>query len=168
MSKANEYVCEFLENGEDIPIGALINYMLEEFPEGNFLYNCYRYIKETYNDNERWTIDYIIEQAYSTFRYEVLKWCGCGDVEMSNRTLLHVLESIYNEPEGKKYLDYMEQYFGITSVYDNPLLLLVAYNLDAVGLTEHGSSIGGAWLTTKGQVCKWLLRKLDEKGDLDV
>ena len=52
--------------------------------------------------------------------------------------------------------------FGVDNVYDNNLLLCLAYTLDAAELTEHGSSIGGAWLTEEGRMFLWLLEQNEE------
>jgi hypothetical protein len=47
--------------------------------------------------------------------------------------------------------------FGVQTVYDNELLLCLAYTLDAAEFTEHGSGIGGAWITSEGKMFLWLL-----------
>ena len=55
--------------------------------------------------------------------------------------------------------------FGVESVYDNELLLCFAYAMDAAEFTEHGSSIGGAWITEEGEMFLWLL---EQNKELDV
>ena len=49
--------------------------------------------------------------------------------------------------------------FGVKYVYDDKLLLCLAYTLDAAGFTDHGSSISGAWLTDEGKMFLWLLEQ---------
>ena len=57
-----------------------------------------------------------------------------------------------------------EDKFGVKFVYDDKLLLCLAYTLDAAGFTDHGSSIGGAWLTDEGKMFLWLL---EQNRDID-
>ena len=47
----------------------------------------------------------------------------------------------------------LEEKFHHGHVCDDPLLQFMAYLLDDKGLTEHGTSINGAWLTDEGEVC---------------
>lgn len=98
------------------------------------------------------------------FYFEKLNWCGCGapvDVKREILKYFSILEwwssdthndHLYNE-KCKRY----REAFGVDSVYDNPLLLALAYSMDAAGFTEHGSSIGGAWLTTEGEMFLYVL-----------
>ena len=57
--------------------------------------------------------------------------------------------------------------FGVDDIYGNPLLMVLAYAMDAAGFTDHGSSIGGAWLTDEGKMFLYVLRnnKEVEEGD---
>ena len=45
--------------------------------------------------------------------------------------------------------------------------MALAYAMDAAGFTDHGSSIGGAWLTDEGKMFLFVLRnnKEVEEGD---
>lgn len=42
--------------------------------------------------------------------------------------------------------------FVCTQEKKNELLLCLDYALDAAGFTDHGSSIGGAWITKKREM----------------
>lgn len=42
-----------------------------------------------------------------------------------------------------------------------------AYTLDAIGLTEHGSGIGSAWLTEEGEMFLWLLNQNEKLKEAD-
>lgn len=64
--------------------------------------------------------------------------------------------------------DILEIHFGVTSIYNNPLLLCLAYTMDAAEFTEHGTGIGGAWLSDRGKIYLWLLNKMKEIGGYDL
>ena len=51
----------------------------------------------------------------------------------------------------------------IDDVYGDPLYLYLAYDLDRVGCIEHGSSIGGAWITEFGEAVLTLFSKYIEE-----
>ena len=72
------------------------------------------------------------------------------------------------QARSKKNRNLMMARFGVESVYDNELLLCLAYTMDAAGFTEHGSSIGGAWISEEGEMFLWLLERdeelMEEKG----
>lgn len=69
-------------------------------------------------------------------------FCGCGMPENAIECLrdLLALHPLYdNRPAFE------------SKIPDDGLQYLVLYTLDHFGLTEHGTGIGGAWLTPKGQ-----------------
>ena len=94
--------------------------------------------------------DELVQCCSDFFYYEVLGWCGCGTPEKAKRCVRDYLYALSILPEKRERL---KQRFGTEYIYDNELLLCLAYMLDAHGLTEHGGSIGGAWLTRTGEVC---------------
>lgn len=112
-----------------------------------------------------------IEESIKWFYYELLGWCGCGDPKEAFGAVRDYLSLVNYRDEHKTeenqnytrkdYDDacaYCKEKFGSDSVYDNPLLLCLAYTMDDKELTEHGSSIGGAWLTGIGEMLLALLR----------
>ena len=124
------------------------NYIVKKYPE-----SCFALNKETEH-----------EDCIGFFYYEKLKWCGCGrpeDALEAVRKLLKCHEN-FDDREERFKQNFGE---GVKSVYDNELLLCLAYTLDAAGLTEHGGGIGGAWLTDEGEMLLWLL---ENKPDLEV
>lgn len=161
MTSNIEYqICtEFLDQGKDIPIGSLVKYMLEVFSDSCFSTNYGK------NNDFRWSDELIIKNAYDVFRYEVLGWCGCGDVKGSDDTVRYFLTAM-NGWDNRS--DILEIHFGVTSVYNNPLLLCLAYTMDAAEFTEHGTGIGGAWLSDRGKIYLWLLNKMKEIGGYDL
>lgn len=104
------------------------------------------------------------------FYYEKLNWCGCGAPEDVKREILKYFSILewWRDSDAHKDRSYHEkckryrEAFGVDNVYENPLLLALAYSMDAAGFTEHGSSIGGAWLTTEGEMFLFVLRNNDE------
>jgi hypothetical protein len=100
--------------------------------------------------------------------YGKLKWCGCGRPEAVLAFLRDVLQAIsdfhtaeWGTPELEAAL--AREMSLLPS--DNPLALGFRYMLDALGLTEHGGSIFGAWLTEEG---RYTLSILTACEDFDV
>jgi hypothetical protein len=137
------------------------------------LENITKYIMESY-PNSCMAVNYnglyepTLEECIDFFYYEKLKWCGCGDPDMAKRVVrdyLRILneDDLYykktnnaNNAYSRKCKMFSER-FGVQTVYDNELLLCLAYTLDAAEFTEHGSGIGGAWITSEGKMFLWLL-----------
>lgn len=98
------------------------------------------------------------------FYFEKLNWCGCGSPNDAKRAIYQYLKIVacntYDNHTKYSYEEICKQYttaFGVKNVYENPLLLALAYTLDAAGFTEHGSSVGGAWTTGEGEMFLYLL-----------
>jgi len=158
---------EFIDQGKEIPEDSVIYYLKTYFPESCFSCNYTQYSSLSYDD--------IYEELYKTFRYEVLNWCGCGTPEEANKQVVKYLNLIdipwrdkYDnalenlKDFNRKYAEYKElckKYFDCEEIYDNPLLLCLAYTMDAAGFSEHGSSIGGAWITSRGKIYRYAIMK---------
>lgn len=126
------------------------DYIVKTYPESCLAYNY----NDTYYEEQ------LIEECENFFYYEKMNWCGCGEpdtVKMVVKDYLEVINNKYNDNDIN-----FENKFGVKSVYDNNLLLCLAYTIDAAGFTEHGSSIGGAWLTDEGEMFLWLLQQNKE------
>lgn len=69
--------------------------------------------------------------------------CGCGSPTSVSESLCRLLElhPMYEHREE------VEAYFN----HNDGLECLVLYMLDHLGLTEHGGSVCGGWLTDKGK-----------------
>jgi len=136
------------------------NYITRKYPDCCLAYNIknHDYYKEE-----------LIEECEKFFYYEKLNWCGCGDPETAKKVIRDFLRILYdykkedniNSAYQKKCKNLKER-FGVDNVYDNELLLCLAYTLDAADLIEHGSSIGGAWTTDEGDMFLWLLNQNNE------
>lgn len=86
---------------------------------------------------------YVLDALVST----ELGWCACGNPEDVDRMML-------------TYLEWAEARFDKQSEvsWDTPLdnvsddaKFLLAYIADGLDWTEHGGSVGGAWLTDEGK-----------------
>ena len=73
--------------------------------------------------------------------------CGCGQPELFYQAVIELLE----------YYGQSERIPGW--VYEEKHRYFVANVLDHLELTEHGSSIGGAWLTDAGREALAFLRE---------
>lgn len=136
-------------------IQKILDYIIDTYPD-----SCLAWKK----DNEPFShVAYTSEECIDFFFHERLKWCGCGWPEGAKRCIrdfLDILSIDYVDAEGyKKRAAAMKQRFGVESVYDNELLLCLAYALDAAEFTEHGSGIGGAWLTEEGKMFLYALKQ---------
>lgn len=132
-------------------VNEIKDYIIKTYPESCLAYN--------YNDS--YSEELLIEECEDFFYYEKLNWCGCGDPDMAKAVIRDYLEAVKAKFDSK--VDFKEK-FGVISVYDNRLLLCLAYALDAAGFSEHGSSISGAWLTNEGKMFLWLL---EQNKDID-
>ena len=113
---------------------------------------------------EDWYEESLIEPLMDYYMYEELNLCGCGipeDTYEIIRRYLHIREDYYTDKI--EYKDVLERYKTDLHIKDDDslqagLLQFMMYVLDHKGFTEHGSSIGGCWLTNKGRM---LLTVLD-------
>lgn len=113
---------------------------------------------------EDWYEEYLVKPLMDYYMYEELDLCGCGcpeDTYEVIRRYLHIRNDWY---ENKlQYDDVIAKYKTDLHINDDDLiqaglLQFMMYVLDEKGFTEHGSGIGGCWLTDKG---KRLLTVLD-------
>lgn len=91
-----------------------------------------------------------------TFWYGKAQMCGCGDpplvLAMIRDELAHCSIRIANRP----------------SLPATPERHLLAYSLDAWGLTEHGTSLAWPWLTDEGEELLAAMQSVDLDAALDV
>jgi len=165
----NQICEEFLDQGKDIPDGQIVKYLTECFPDSCFARN--------YTQYSALSCDEPVVELYNYFRYEVLNWCSCGQPEEADKQVVKYLnlvdipwrgeEDAYFDSKYKANQKLCKEYFGCESVYDNPLLLCLAYTMDAAEFTEHGSGIGGAWIEPKGKIYRYAIQKhLELEGEV--
>ena len=127
-------------------VNEIKEYIVKTYPESCLAYNY----ADSYSEEQ------LIEECENFFYYEKLHWCGCGAPNMAKEVIRDYLEVVKVKFDSNA--DFEEK-FGVKFVYDDKLLLCLAYTLDAAGLTDHGSSIGGSWLTDEGKMFLWLLKQ---------
>lgn len=82
--------------------------------------------------------------------WEKLGICGCGDPEAVRAWLVRVLSVLKLSDEPRPGLDATFAAFGLTK--EQPELFQAVHSwLDVAGITEHGGSIYGAYLTEGGE-----------------
>lgn len=120
-------------------INEIKDYIINKYPDSCLAYNY----------NSSYYEELLIEECENFFYYEKLNWCGCGDPDRAKKVVRDYLEVVNDKFDSNT--DFYEK-FGVKYVYDDKLLLCLAYTLDAAGFTDHGTSISGAWLTNEGKM----------------
>lgn len=148
-----------MENTFDIKqrLNKIADYIIQKYPDSCLAHNG----KDDFS---------LQEDIQNFFYFERLGWCGCGDPEAVMReickyfSILDWRDSIrhYEREMYNKLCKKFREAFGVESIYDNPLLMALAYAMDAAGFTDHGTSIGGAWLTDEGKMFLYVLRNNKE------
>lgn len=111
----------------------------------------YKHFKEDVENN---TID--DEDFIKDFFICVFNFCGCGCLQLSARFIKEVL-NCFEEEEGLSphlNLDKLKEYTNNEGITD-----FILHFLDVYGITEHGSSVYGSWLTIEGQKLKEYLNE---------
>jgi len=72
-------------------------------------------------------------------------FCGCGRPEDASKTLLRILE-LHPLYDHRAELE--------AWITDEGVLELLLHTLDSFDLTEHGGTVGGAWLSAKGEAVR--------------
>lgn len=105
------------------------------------------------------------------FYYDTLKWCGCGNPEdaltfmrdvleiMHLRSEENMTEAIFDRQGDAPWTKRTQELDALLG--GGALGLSYLYVLDSFGLTEHGGSIGGSWLTPEGERILTLLKSRD-------
>lgn len=112
----------------------------------------------------------LIEPLLNFYMHEKMDMCGCGTPEDTYEVIRRYLRIRKNcFAEKLSWEDVVERYetnlhMNYSDSMNYGMLQLLAYVLDSYGFTEHGSSVGGCWLTKDGER---LLTVLDAWHDLE-
>lgn len=134
-----------------------MKYIINTYPDGcaayNWLQGCYNEILTDKRLPEEYEIRYIVEDCLSEFNDD-LGLCGCGSPEETYEVIRRILNiQSSNANWGTRQRQFSEICNAdIDNENYNGLIQFVLYILDDKGFLEHGSSIGGAWLTKKGEI----------------
>lgn len=108
------------------------------------------------------------EQFVDDFWFNTLGWCGCGNPNVVLTQLRDTLQLLHDRSEsrheGKNFWNAGTDklYVHLELNTDKAWLgYIVLYILDKHGLTEHGSTIAGSWLTPEGLVLLEKLKAVD-------
>ena len=146
---------------------------IAEYIKKNYPNSCI-----AYNDRDNHTSGCeLVQEIADFFSYEIIKICGCGSPEdtiICIRDYLQILSDKFanKDVEMEKWHQIcadsrkrMLEKFNAEYVTDNPLLQFMAYMLDDKGLTEHGSSVDGSWITDLGKMCLYVYNLLVLDGE---
>ena len=108
---------------------------------------------------EDWYEDYLIDELMDHFSYEIMDMCGCGSPDYTYemiRRVLHIRKEWFETddmPYDVKVKRYEENlHINYENTMNYGMLQFVLYMLDSKGIVEHGSSIGGCFLTELGKM----------------
>lgn len=136
-------------------------YIVTKFPNCCMAYN---YGDVEFKECEK---GLLIKELSDYFWTEHMLLCNCGVPDICQEKIkryLQVLKDWASADTSHKFgirqNGFMNN-FGVESVYDDALLLFLAYALDSYGFTEHGTSIGTAWITDFGRMYLDVLNEVD-------
>jgi hypothetical protein len=104
------------------------------------------------------TRENVLDHVYKLF-YGDLGLCACGNPESAYSLVRDLLALA---PFHKRTHAEIANLIGTEGAYH-----LVLGQLDGAGLIEHGSSIGGSWLTPKGEWCLAALRTIPDWSEIE-
>ena len=154
---------------KDYTILEIVEYVLDKEPDSCLSHNIHHY--GNYKEySEEMIEETFLEQLDDFFTYEIIDLCSCGTPNNCKKDILNLLNILYNKkinPNSNEAYEIktqqLKETFNARTVYDNSLLLFMVYILDSKGLLDHGSSIGGAWITDLGNMCRIIYNKTLEK-----
>ena len=88
----------------------------------------------------------------------IIGLCGCGSHDELAKKTWVIFKAIVTEQENKYEL-----------IYENELNEFIAHMLNHKELLEHGTSVGGSWVTEKGQkVYDWITNQQSKMSDIKM
>ena len=123
------------------------------------------YIKRQDKEFEQYDDDLTAIIKY--YYYEKLGWCGCGTPADALEAVAEYLQSVTLKEIDERNAYYKDHY-GCDRLWNNKLLMCLAYTLDNAGFTDHGSSINWCWLTDDGEYFLWAINQAIKEDCLDL
>jgi len=118
-------------------------------------------MKNEFTDCRGKTTSQTIE-SLEQFWYDEMRFCGCHAPAQVLKGLRDILQKLHSSLESA----------GTSEPYlpddDDATAWFMLYVLDAHGLTEHGGSIAGAWLTATGEELLNLLNAVTDWENYDL
>jgi hypothetical protein len=87
----------------------------------------------------------------------MLDFCGCGAPDAAGKFLMNTLQGMKDFHDSKITWEERDAKFS-----DEGVRYFVYYILEKEGLTEHGTSVNGSWLTDKGNEILTYLKEIYE------
>ena len=146
-------------------LSEIAEFVVEKYPD------CCMAVNNDVNKGcrEDWYEEYLIDPLMDFFSFELLDMCGCGYPEDTHELIRKIL-TIRSEWQDKKisYEEIKNRYKNDVDLDDSNnnhygALQFILYILDAYGIVEHGSSIGGCWLTDLGKMYLTVLNAWHER-----
>lgn len=108
--------------------------------------------------------EYWVEELYSLFTHEIMNLCGCGSPELTDDIIRKLLKVRFDyKHNNMAYEERCGREKEIFNIEDEDILYgtvqFFLYVLDDKGMLEHGSSIGGSWITDLGEKYLYILDK---------
>jgi hypothetical protein len=133
-------------------IKEIAEYIIEKYPGSCLAQNVTKYGHGYLLEDD----EMLTEELASFFAYDLLGLCGCGNPEDAWDVIRRVLR-IRSLCREREYDEIKQMYkdelrLDIDNDVDWGILQFILYILDDKGLVEHGSSIGGCWLTELGEM----------------
>ncbi len=135
-------------------LSEIAEYVVEKYPDCCMA--CNNVIK--IGCREDWYEEYLIDELMNFFSYEIVDMCGCGVPEDTYEIIRRLLNIRLEWQDDKlKYEDVQQRYkeelkLDTSDDIHYGVLQSVLYMLDSCKIVEHGSSIGGCWLTELGKM----------------
>lgn len=155
--------------------GAMLSFLEENLDEEDKtlghgeLGMSYYDIKHAYEHDENPNVEDMLLYFRQVFYYDVLVFCGCGCPSEAIDFVLYFLNCFIDEQwketilldlfslkECLKGLKGFDDESGIPCVVE-----FMLHYLDKLGLSEHGSSVYGSWLTDAGIMWREVLRRTE-------
>ena len=155
--------------------GAMLSFLDENLDEEDKtlghgeLGMSYYDIKQAYEHDENPDMEDILSYFRRVFYYDVLVFCGCGNPSKALDFVLYFLNCFVDEQwKGTILLDRFNlkeclkglKGFGDESDIPCSVEFMLHY-LDKLGLSDHGSSVHGSWLTDAGIMWREVLRRTE-------
>ena len=149
-------------------LSEIAEYIVKKYPDCCMVENH----TVTNGCREDWYEEHLIDPLMDFFSYEIIDMCGCGSPEDTLemiRRLLHIRNNWHDGDNSKKSWEQKNEQYNIQlhinyeDEMNYGLLQFVMYMLDKCGILEHGSSIGGCWLTELGKMYLEVLDKWSEQ-----
>ena len=112
------------------------------------------------------------KKCIEEFWIDEIRFCDCGSPGNTLKLIKQILNLIYKRYDKEEYVDYNYDNFKEdihnlfqckSSEMSMEIYYIIAYLLDSVDVLEHGSSIGGSWLSSSGKYLRECLNIFNDE-----